>query len=530
MLSVLLLLREAPAVTLSLQWEETLESGVVVQHYRASSPSTDVYVARVDLCADGVSIDATHPDDAGVTTGSWGESRAVQLATNGDFYTSGPQVYGDAVGWGVPWPRESTGLDQSGSWYYQDYGWIAFLHDGVVFTHSGLVKTNGTSKTGWMPDTKAPEPPPGTLALVSGFPELVIDGAPVTCSSPTASDCFPDRSDMRDRHPRTAMGLTEDEQTFLLVVVDGRTSTSTGMYGTELADVMDQLGAYVAFNLDGGGSSQMWSEAEGYLNDYSGNNSGSSARSVANHWGVLAGDSTRPGHCRDAEPCERIPAPGAILDDTSACAAVFGDPVWWREAEDGYEGHLLWTNAWEHDYAGNWAWWRLELDYAGDYAVSVWIDPDYGVHSTTRYTVVAGGTSTEVVIDQGAGDGWVDLGTYTFAAGGEQWVSVVDHESSSPGSNQHIVVDALRLERVGDPVDTGTPPDTGGEDTDTDPADTDTDPADTAPADSGPPDEAPGSRDAGETGCGCGGGTAAGGLWLAVALLSLRRRRTAATE
>ncbi len=150
--------------------------------------------------------------------------------------------------------------------------------------------------------------------------------------------------------------------------------------------------------------------------------------------------------------------------------------------------------------------------------MSVWIDPDYGVHSTTRYTVVAGGASTEVVIDQGAGDGWVDLGTYTFAAGGEQWVSVVDHESSSPGSNQHIVVDALRLERVGDPVDTGTPPDTGGEDTDT------------APADSGPPDEAPGSRDAGETGCGCGGGTAAGGLWLAVALLSLRRRRTAATE
>jgi DNA-binding NarL/FixJ family response regulator len=36
----------------------------------------------------------------------------------------------------------------------------------------------------------------------------VIEGTPITCSSPTASSCFPDRSDMRDRHPRSAIGLT----------------------------------------------------------------------------------------------------------------------------------------------------------------------------------------------------------------------------------------------------------------------------------------------------------------------------------
>lgn len=78
--------------------------------------------------------------------------------------------------------------------------------------------------------------PSGTIALVSGFPELVIAGQTYTCSSPRATDCFPDRSDIRERHPRTAMGLSEDRRTFILAVVDGRDSpASVGMYGAELA-------------------------------------------------------------------------------------------------------------------------------------------------------------------------------------------------------------------------------------------------------------------------------------------------------
>ena len=68
---------------------------------------------------------------------------------------------------------------------------------------------------------------------------------------------------MRDRHPRTAMGLSRDKQTFLLVVVDGRSGRSSGMYGTELAALMDKLGAWTALNLDGGGSSQMWVDGDG---------------------------------------------------------------------------------------------------------------------------------------------------------------------------------------------------------------------------------------------------------------------------
>ena len=139
----------AHALTLSLQWEDTPWEGVTLQSYRASSPSTDVWVARVDLCADYVHVDATRPPTDDQTAGSWASDVGAQLATNGDFYTSGPQIYGDAVGAGARWPSDQTGVDMDGSWYYQDYGYIAFLHDGVTFTHSKEVKRTLAPTTGW---------------------------------------------------------------------------------------------------------------------------------------------------------------------------------------------------------------------------------------------------------------------------------------------------------------------------------------------------------------------------------------------
>lgn len=119
---------------------------------------------------------------------------------------------------------------------------------------------------GWSPKSVTQAIPEGTQALISGFPQLVVEGQPITCSSSTDSSCFPDRIDMRQRHPRTAMGKTEDRNNFILLVVDGRSSASAGMYGTALAALMHQLGAHVAFNLDGGGSSQMWVQGRGTIN------------------------------------------------------------------------------------------------------------------------------------------------------------------------------------------------------------------------------------------------------------------------
>ena len=61
-----------------------------------------------------------------------------------------------------------------------------------------------------------------------------------------------------DRHPRTAVGLSENGQTLVCVVVDGRDAPDAiGMTLAELTDLMSDLGCRDALNLDGGGSSEM---------------------------------------------------------------------------------------------------------------------------------------------------------------------------------------------------------------------------------------------------------------------------------
>ncbi|MGB0101940.1 MAG: phosphodiester glycosidase family protein [Nocardioides sp.] len=63
--------------------------------------------------------------------------------------------------------------------------------------------------------------------------------------------------DDRELHPRTAVGVDSDTGEVLLLVVDGRSSRSRGYTMVELADLMVDLGADEALNLDGGGSSTM---------------------------------------------------------------------------------------------------------------------------------------------------------------------------------------------------------------------------------------------------------------------------------
>ena len=58
-------------------------------------------------------------------------------------------------------------------------------------------------------------------------------------------------------HPRTAVGIDNDTGEVLLLVIDGRQSVSRGYTMLELANLMVDLGADEALNLDGGGSSTM---------------------------------------------------------------------------------------------------------------------------------------------------------------------------------------------------------------------------------------------------------------------------------
>ncbi len=90
-------------------------------------------------------------------------------------------------------------------------------------------------------------PPIDTAGLwngVSGFGMLIVDGVVVVGDG--------------DRHPRTAVGTSEDGRYLYFLIIDGRQPLwSVGTSLEDTADWIARFGAYRALNLDGGGSSTL---------------------------------------------------------------------------------------------------------------------------------------------------------------------------------------------------------------------------------------------------------------------------------
>jgi hypothetical protein len=93
----------------------------------------------------------------------------------------------------------------------------------------------------------------GVQQIIGGGPRLVRDGEVHITGE---AERF-QRDVLEGRAPRTALGFTADHK-LLLVTVNGRQpGVSVGMTLTELAELMLELGAVNAMNLDGGGSTTM---------------------------------------------------------------------------------------------------------------------------------------------------------------------------------------------------------------------------------------------------------------------------------
>ncbi len=88
--------------------------------------------------------------------------------------------------------------------------------------------------------------------VVSGGPRLLKEGKIVKdyARERFASSLY------TKRHPRTAIGVTQNSDV-IWVVVEGRWSFSQGVTLMELAEIMKRLGCVDAINLDGGGSSAL---------------------------------------------------------------------------------------------------------------------------------------------------------------------------------------------------------------------------------------------------------------------------------
>ena len=67
-------------------------------------------------------------------------------------------------------------------------------------------------------------------------------------------------------HPRTGIGVSQDGNKIIMMVVEGRYGGSAGVRMPQLSDILRYAGAYEGSNLDGGGSSTLYTHAFGIRN------------------------------------------------------------------------------------------------------------------------------------------------------------------------------------------------------------------------------------------------------------------------
>jgi exopolysaccharide biosynthesis protein len=102
----------------------------------------------------------------------------------------------------------------------------------------------------------------GVWNTLSFGPTLVEDGEIVDGIDKVEVDTNFGNHSIQGNQPRTAIGVI-DTNHLVFVVVDGRSAGySRGVTMTELAQIMQDLGATTAYNLDGGGSSTMVFDGE----------------------------------------------------------------------------------------------------------------------------------------------------------------------------------------------------------------------------------------------------------------------------
>lgn len=191
--------------------------------------NTTVYVADVQIADISLLKTAlagnTYARNLTETTSAQAANAGAILAINGDYY--GAQERGYVLRNGVLY-RASA---QSGT-------------DALVIAADGNFRIINEGETS--ADTLVRE---GAWQVLTFGPAL-INGGQVTVSS---SD---EVGRAMTSNPRTAIGQISEGH-YLLVVSDGRTKESTGLSLRQLAELMQSLGAQVAYNLDGGGSSTM---------------------------------------------------------------------------------------------------------------------------------------------------------------------------------------------------------------------------------------------------------------------------------
>ena len=210
------------------QWRAVFRGIDIAQGHKKDPEPVSIVAARVDLKAQGISFIVTPPngdrpkETDGQTASEFLKANHCQLVINATPFDPVDDLPGA--------PRDILGLSISkGDVYSKEHG-----------EHGALLITRKNKAT-------IGEPPfdlKNAYNAVAGYFPLLSKGELLGVDE--------------KRHPRTAVGVSQDGRYLYMLVVDGRQpGHSVGATTRETAIWMKQLGAYDALNLDGGGSSVM---------------------------------------------------------------------------------------------------------------------------------------------------------------------------------------------------------------------------------------------------------------------------------
>ena len=194
--------------------------------------NTQVYIADITVSSSDYLKTAFAQNTYGTnvtakTSVTAAENHAI-LAVNGDYY--GANSTGYVIRNGVVY-RDTVREDSSNGdlAIYKDGSFKVIYEDEI--TADQLVKD-------------------GVVNLLAFGPSLVEDGE-------ITVDTNSEVGQSMASNPRTAIGII-DENHYIIVVSDGRTSESEGLSLYQLAEVIKSYGVKTAYNLDGGGSSTLY--------------------------------------------------------------------------------------------------------------------------------------------------------------------------------------------------------------------------------------------------------------------------------
>lgn len=170
------------------------------------------------------------------TTSTIAEDNGAVFAVNGDYYGF-----------------RDTGIVVRNGVAYRDEG----AREGLALYTDGTVQIYDETTT-----TADELVADGVWNTLSFGPAIVADGEVVDGIEDVEVDTNVGNHSIQGDQPRTAVGVV-DTNHLVFVVVDGRSAGySEGVTMTELAEIMQGLGATTAYNLDGGGSSTMYFDGE----------------------------------------------------------------------------------------------------------------------------------------------------------------------------------------------------------------------------------------------------------------------------